>query len=80
MRVSDKMSPVSVEYRASWWSERHWQRCCRDRVRIGEDRTERLDFIPARYQVMGGTGALIPFHPRRGRPKLGAFHPSDWHR
>jgi transposase len=25
---------------------------CGDMVRIGEDRTERLDYIPARYQVI----------------------------
>ncbi len=36
---------------------------CGDMVRIGEDRTERLDFIPARYQV------IVTVRPRYACPK-----------
>ncbi|MDP3887575.1 IS66 family transposase [Hydrogenophaga sp.] len=36
---------------------------CGDMVRIGEDRTERLDFIPARYQV------IVTIRPRYACPK-----------
>lgn len=36
---------------------------CGDMVRIGEDRTERLDYIPARYQV------IVTVHPRYAYPK-----------
>jgi transposase len=36
---------------------------CGDMVRIGEDRTERLDFIPARYQV------IVTIRPKYACPK-----------
>ena len=36
---------------------------CGDMVRIGEDRTERLDYIPARYQV------IVTVRPRYACPK-----------
>ena len=36
---------------------------CGDMVRIGEDRTERLDFIPARYQV------IVTVRPKYACPK-----------
>ena len=36
---------------------------CGDMVRIGEDRTERLDYIPARYQV------IVTIRPRYACPK-----------
>jgi transposase len=36
---------------------------CGDMVRIGEDRTERLDYIPARYQV------IVAVRPRYACPK-----------
>jgi transposase len=36
---------------------------CGDMVRIGEDRTERLDFIPARYQV------IVSIRPKYACPK-----------
>jgi transposase len=36
---------------------------CGDMVRIGEDRTERLDYIPARYQV------VVTIRPRYACPK-----------
>jgi transposase len=36
---------------------------CGDMVRIGEDRTERLDVIPARYQV------IVTVRPRYACPK-----------
>jgi len=44
---------------------------CGDMVRIGEDRTERLDFIPARYQV------IVTVRPKyacpKGRTAMAAF-------
>jgi transposase len=45
------------------WSERQWRRGCGTMVRIGEDRTERLDYIPARYQVN------VAVRPRYACPK-----------
>lgn len=36
---------------------------CGDMVRIGEDRSERLDYIPARYQV------IVTVRPRYACPK-----------
>jgi transposase len=36
---------------------------CGDMIRIGEDRTERLDFIPARYQV------IVTIRPKYACPK-----------
>ena len=36
---------------------------CGDMVRIGEDRTERLDYIPARYQV------IVTVRPKYACPK-----------
>ena len=45
------------------WSERQWRRGCGDMVRIGKDRTERLDFIPARYQV------IVAVRPKYACPK-----------
>jgi len=44
------------------WSERQWRRGCGDRVRIGEDRTERLD--PPRANSPPDC-ALILVDPRR---------------
>jgi transposase len=64
-RVERLIEPDSIVWSPleRHWSERQWRRGCGDMVRIGEDRTERLDFIPAQYQV------IVTVRPKYACPK-----------
>ncbi len=66
-RLEQVIEPESIVWSSleRHWSERQWRRGCGDMARIGEDRTERLDFIPARYQV------IVTVRPKYACPPMG---------
>jgi len=50
------------------WSERQWRRGCGDMVRIGEDRSERIDVVPAQYRVIHCPAVHVYMHERGYHP------------
>jgi hypothetical protein len=51
---------------ARHWFERQWRRGCGEVVKIGEDRSERLDIVPAQFRVIATVRPrLMPVPPAR---------------